>query len=79
MIGVNVWWVYLAPQNIPVQLYWHLAIKLYIALQDYRKVKAESKETVALEVKKDYGTMTRTQTRTMKMNAPTTVTIGQGF
>ena len=23
------WWVYLAPQNIPVQLYWHLAIKLY--------------------------------------------------
>ena len=25
------------------------------------------------------GTMTRTRTRTMKMNAPTTVTIGQGF
>ena len=31
MIGVNVWWVYLAPQNTPraMQLYRHLAIKLY--------------------------------------------------
>ena len=31
MIGVNVWWVYLAPQNIYLvqSVYWHLAIKLY--------------------------------------------------
>ena len=29
MTDMNVWWVHLAPQNILVQLYWHLAIKLY--------------------------------------------------
>ena len=32
MFGVNVRWVYLAPQNIPVQLCWHLAIKLYCCI-----------------------------------------------
>ena len=51
MTGVNVWWVNLAPQNIPVQLYWHLAIKLYrIVLVENEHLKCPPKRRLICKV-----------------------------
>ena len=47
MIGVNVWWVYLAPQKFLIQLYWHLAVKWYCIVDQFLQRSNERMQSVS--------------------------------